>query len=205
MAGHPHIDPDDVHDVLSGFEDLLAVAAARRTDDVPVEEASAHVAEARVSFPYAQFVNREIDSAEYARRLREAVEHHGAVGASTRSGRASERVRQLELQARKAVLFHEYVDAQRAAHEARLLKARALWRLAVEVLLLSLATAATLVLAVVLVGSSGALQAAGGLARDVTAVVPDGVSMAISALTAAALCAVVLIPRMRRSLAGSPR
>ena len=200
----PHIDPNDVDEVFSGFEELLTTAAARRAHDAPAEDASAHVAEARMSFPYAQFVNREIDSVEYARRLREAVEHHGVAGAAGRNGCASERVRQLELQARKAVLFHEYVNAQRAAYEARRLKARALWSLAAEVLLLFVATAATLVAAVVWVGSSGALHTAGGLVRDVTTVVPDGVSMAVSAFTAMSLCALVLIPRVRRSPAGQP-
>ncbi len=192
------IDPADVAAVFTGLDGLLAGAAAEQPLPIAPDEASPHVAEVRTSRPYAQLVHREIDSVEYARRLKEEVVGQRAVECSSaRRWSAPERVRYLELQARKAALFEEYVSAQRAAYEAQRRNARAVWRLVGELALGAALLA--LALAVMWVGGAGSLQAVRDGVRDLTGAVPDRVSMSVSLGTAGTLCLLALVSRVRRA------
>ena len=193
----PRIDPDDCAEVISGFERLLETSAEWSPAPEPPTQESCHIAEARVSPAYAEFVYGDIDSIEYARRLRETVERRRA-STPVRCYPRSDRARRLEQQARKAALFDAYSTAQRTVYEARLRAVRLVWLLAVELLVMMIGVC---MLAFVFLGNIDVGSSLRDTMRDLAATVPDGVLLSVSGVTAMFLGVLSLVLRTRRSTA----
>jgi hypothetical protein len=136
MSSEVKYEAGDVQAIVEGFEALLGDAA----------EQPKHVTEARMSPAYVQLVQREIEPADYARRLRAKTSRRSSVGAEVDTHtRAARRV---ELMTREAELRETYARAEHHVAQTSLRYRFSMLRVAFE-LVIAIATTALLVAVVV--------------------------------------------------------